>query len=202
MSEIEDGLVYLADMHGRNLYASPALYELTGRGQGSADGTGWHEIVHPDDIGYVRAFFADVCARKQSFAGWWRYQRRDGTYVWALVGGMPFVSEITGAPIGYLGSISPLARSDAFARAGGVMGPERGCESSAGANLPKVERIADLTLMASALARENGETDIARALEGALLKIGFRIAGLMRRSVEDARPVPDLREPLVDAKLA
>lgn len=194
MSETEDGIVYLSDMNGQNLYASPALYDLTGQAPGSIAGSGWHAMIHPDDLDYVRTFFADVQQRRQSFAGWWRYRTSDGSFIWTLVGGMPFISEITGVPIGYLGQIKPLERPDAFVRAGGVMGPELGCQTTPQDNLPPVERIADLTLMASAMARENGETDIARALDAALLKIGFRIAALMKRSGSDeARPKPEGR---------
>ena len=178
MSSLDDGLFFIVDIDGRHLFTSAALHAFFGRPPRGTDETSWPELIHPEDLGYVRSFCADAFRRRCSFAAWWRILRHDGVFVWAMIEGAPMGSQLSEAPMAYVATIDPLRHPDAFSRAGGVIGPERPLDKGPQGPLSRVERLADLTLMASAMARDMGEAEIAAALDEPLRKIGFRLARL------------------------
>lgn len=181
MRGLGDGLFFIVDVDGKHLFTSAALHAFCGRPPRSDYETNWPELIHRDDVDYVRAFCADAFRKRCSFAAWWRILRHDGVFVWAMIGGAPMSCQLSDAPMAYMATIDPLRHPDAFPRAGGVIGPERPLDKEPRGPLSRVERLADMTLMASALARDMGEAEIAGALDEPLRKIGFRLAGLTER---------------------
>ena len=134
-------------------------------------------------------FSSDAFRSRRSFAAWWRILRHDGAYVWAMIGGVPMSCQLSDAPMAYMATVDPLAHPDAFSRAGGIVGPDQPLEAEAQSPLSRLARLADTTLLASALARDMGEGDIAAALEEPLRKIGFRLAGMSEPPSSPTAPV-------------
>ena len=183
----DSGLFVIFDVDGRHILASPAVHEFTGQPDCSIVGATWLKLTHPDDLDHARDFCRRAFRERRSFAGWWRVRRHDGVFVWAMVGGTPMSSQLSEAAMAYMVAIDPLSQPDAFARAGGVIGPERPSEADPQSRLSRLERLADVALMASALARETGEAAIAAAFDAPLEQIGFRLARLMELPPPPAR---------------
>jgi PAS domain S-box-containing protein len=188
-SDRDGGLFIVFDIEGRHLFASPALHAFTGEKAGSIVAASWLQLTHPDDLDYARSFCQTAFRERCSFAGWWRIRRRDGAFVWVMASGMPMASPISDAPTAFTVALDPLAQLDAFPRAGGVLGPERLGEAEPRSRLARIERLADIALMASALARETGEQDIAAAFDAPLERIGFRLAGLTEAPASTAASI-------------
>ena len=172
------GLFVIFDVDGRHILTSPALHDFTGQPAASIVGSTWLKLTHPDDLEHARDFWRRAFGDRRSFAGWWRVRRHDGVFVWAMFGGTPMSSQVSDAAMAYMVAIDPLSQLDAFPRAGGVIGPERLLEGDPQSRLSRIERLADMALMASALAREAGEAAIAEAFDAPLEQIGFRLARL------------------------
>ena len=191
------GLFVIFDVEGRHILSSAALHAFTGQAADSIVGATWLQLTHPDDLDYARDFCRRAFGEQCSFAGWWRIRRHDGVFVWAMIGGAALASQLSDAPMAYMIAIDPLSQTDAFPRAGGVIGPERlseGAESEPQSRLARVERLADMALMASALARETGETAIAHAFDVPLEQIGFQLAQLTEPSPPPARDTVTMSE--------
>ena len=183
MSVMGGGLFFVYDIEGKLLLKSPALRTFVGAPLDEIDETSWPSLVHPDDRDYARAFFSAAASSLRSFAGWWRLRRHDGVHVWTMITGAPMSSQLSGDPVGYMGTVDPLTHVDAFPRAGGLVAPETALDTDAPPTLvSRLERVADLTLLAAALAREIDDRGINEALDAALMKIGFSLAALTEPS--------------------
>ncbi len=179
MSGTGGRLFFVYDIEGKLLLESPALRAFLGVQLDQIDETSWPSLVHPDDRDYARTFFTAASRTLRSFAGWWRLRRHDGVYVWAMITGAPMNSQLSSDPVGYMGTVDPLRQADAFQRAGGVCAPDGALDTEAPqTSLSRMERLADLTLLAAALAREIEDGGIVEALDAALMKIGFSLARL------------------------
>ncbi len=93
MGESIDYGVWICDRDGRNTYASDAFLRLTGLTQESYSGTGWGEVLHPDDREATLAAWAR-CVRE---GGEWDVEHRvlgvDGHYHSILARGVPVRDE-------------------------------------------------------------------------------------------------------------
>lgn len=76
--------------------------EFTGRTIEAELGTGWTEVVHPDDVGRCFEAYSGAFDRRESFQIEYRLRRHDGEYRWILDTGVPRFASGTFA--GYVGS--------------------------------------------------------------------------------------------------
>ena len=190
------GLFVIFDVDGRHVLTSSGVHEFTGQPSASIVGSTWLQLTHPDDLGHARDFCRKAFRERRSFAGWWRIRRHDGVFVWAMVGGTPMSSQVSDAAMAYMVAIDPLSQPDAFPRAGGIIGPELSSEADPPSRLSRLERLADVALMASALARETGEAAIADAFDAPLEQIGFRLARLTEQPPAATEGIRDHRRGL------
>ena len=65
-------------------FLSQRWYELTGQDASQADGTGWTQAIHPEDLDRVRASFVRSVEEEGVFDSEYRLRRANGEYVWVL----------------------------------------------------------------------------------------------------------------------
>jgi PAS domain S-box-containing protein len=76
--------------------------EFTGRTIEAELGSGWTEVVHPQDVGRCFETYSGAFDRRESFQMEYRLRRHDGEYRWILDTGVPRFA--SGAFVGYVGS--------------------------------------------------------------------------------------------------
>ena len=89
MAQYASNIVYLLDRNGKCLYMNQRWTDVTGQPGDEARGTGWHAVVHADDLA---AGFPDRSAGIALGTGYeheLRYRSADGTYRWYLATGTP-----------------------------------------------------------------------------------------------------------------
>lgn len=66
MAEASPALIWQVDAHGNNVYVNQRFVEIIGVVAEDLMHTGWHSIIHPDDVtGYVAAFEQALCDRSR-----------------------------------------------------------------------------------------------------------------------------------------
>ena len=89
MAQYASNIVYLLDPDGSCIYVNERWAEVTGRPVEEAIGTGWHAVVHPDDLAAgLRDRVAGIASGKR-YEHQVRYRSADGTYRWYLATGTP-----------------------------------------------------------------------------------------------------------------
>lgn len=101
---IENGsdIITIVDAQGAIRYASPSTARLLGHNMTDIGITGLFELVHPDDIGDVRAAFVEIVARpEEQVSTAFRLRHQDGRwrYVEAIASNMLDVAGIRGIVI-------------------------------------------------------------------------------------------------------
>jgi|GEM_PF-3207807 len=96
-------MIWMADTKQQSTFFNSSWLEFTGRGLGQDLGTGWTELVHPED--YVRCLdtYNTAFDRRAPFKIQYRLRCADGKYHWIYESGTPRYSS-TGEFIGYIGS--------------------------------------------------------------------------------------------------
>lgn len=89
MAQYASNIVYLLDRDGVCLYMNQRWTEVTGQPGYEALGTGWHAVVHPDDLGAGLSDRSAGIASGKRYEQEVRYRSADGTYRWYLATGTP-----------------------------------------------------------------------------------------------------------------
>ena len=104
MADTAPALLWVTAPDGSCTFLSRRWYEFTGQGEGEALGSGWLQIVHPDDRARAMTIFLGANGEQRPFALDYRLRRKDGSYRWAIAAGRPRFSD-DGAFLGYVGSV-------------------------------------------------------------------------------------------------
>jgi PAS domain S-box-containing protein len=75
-------MVWTADAQGASDYFNRRTYEYTGLGAKALLGSGWKQVVHPDDIERCIAAWSHAQAHAERFEFEYRLRRADGAYRW------------------------------------------------------------------------------------------------------------------------
>jgi len=89
MAQYASNIVYLLDPDGSCIYMNQRWTEVTGQPVDDALGSGWHAIVHPDDLAKGFPDRAAGIASGRPYGHQVRYRSADGTYRWYLATGTP-----------------------------------------------------------------------------------------------------------------
>jgi PAS domain S-box-containing protein len=104
MADSAPVMVWVSDPAGNCTYLNRPWYEFSGQPEASALGSGWLEILHPDDRARIRKAFLEAHARQTPFRLEYRLRRADGAWRWALDAAEPRLAD-DGRFLGYVGSV-------------------------------------------------------------------------------------------------
>ncbi|MDP9105373.1 MAG: ATP-binding protein, partial [Candidatus Eremiobacteraeota bacterium] len=82
-------IVFESDETGAALFVSDEYSEYSGLPPESARGSGWIDIVHPEDVSRTRRAWAGAIASSQPFSEQFRLRRADGSYRWFAARALP-----------------------------------------------------------------------------------------------------------------
>ena len=95
----------LAD--GYHDYFNQQWYDFTGVPQGSSDGTGWHDILHPEDLESARERWRQSLAAGEAYEIQYRVRHHSGQYRWVLGRALP-VRDEGGAIVRWMGTCTDI----------------------------------------------------------------------------------------------
>jgi PAS domain S-box-containing protein len=94
-------MVWTADVDGRLQYASPLVSEYGGLPPGGTTGSGWLQMLHPDDRAKAIAAWQEAVALHQRYERDVRLRRHDGAYRWHLVRAERVQLQMDATPVWY-----------------------------------------------------------------------------------------------------
>ena len=113
--------IYAIDVEGRLLYSNDRLVELTGFGHEQLAGTGWLDMIHPDERERVISESGPTAVHRR-LATEWRIVRPDGEMRWVRTRASPLYGR-NGEPAGFVGALEDVTqRARGRARARGARG--------------------------------------------------------------------------------
>jgi PAS domain S-box-containing protein len=77
-------ILYLCDAEDRRYYVNPQFYRFTGMPPGEAEGCGWQEAVHPDDLDALLASKNAAARRGEAWEAKFRLRSAGGDYHWFI----------------------------------------------------------------------------------------------------------------------
>ncbi len=89
MADTAPTMIWVTEPDGLCSYVSRRWCEFTGRIADAELGTGWLEVIHPDDREHSYAMFMDALQRQEGFAVEHRALRWDGAWRWLHASGRP-----------------------------------------------------------------------------------------------------------------
>jgi PAS domain S-box-containing protein len=96
-------ILWITDQRGAVRFVSSSWHDFTGQIEADALGTGWLNVVHPEDREAVRARYDDDLRQRREIIASYRLRRADGSYSWVLDRARARHSA-AGELIGYVGS--------------------------------------------------------------------------------------------------
>ena len=81
--------VWASTPDGQLNWFNQRVYEYSGLAADSLNGTGWKQMVHPDDIALAGARWAEALQSGETYQTEFRLRRSDGTYRWHLARALP-----------------------------------------------------------------------------------------------------------------
>lgn len=85
MSDASPLGIFVSDPHGGCVYTNPAYQAISGLTFGQTLDTNWSRVIHPRDRRRVFAEWRDAVSARARFRTELRFQRRDGSVVWARI---------------------------------------------------------------------------------------------------------------------
>jgi len=93
LSDAIPQLVWIGNAQGECEHVNQRWYELTGQTLEQAQGLGWKNVLHPDDIQpFIQEWFKSM-QTGEPYEQELRYRKRDGSYRWYLARGVPIKDE-------------------------------------------------------------------------------------------------------------
>ncbi len=106
-------MVWIADPEGNCTYLTRSWSDFTGQSGAEGLGSGWLDVIHPDDRERVRRMFVQASSHRETFSIDYRIRRADGVFRWAIDAGAPR-RDSSGNFLGYIGSVVDVSgRRDA-----------------------------------------------------------------------------------------
>ncbi|EDY19308.1 multi-sensor hybrid histidine kinase [Chthoniobacter flavus Ellin428] len=99
--------IFESDAGGLCLYVNPHWQKIAGLSLDEAIGTGWHQIMHPEDDARVRREWENAVVAGRQFNSEHRYRRPDGDVRWIHARSVVIRSE-TGEVIGHVGTVEDI----------------------------------------------------------------------------------------------
>lgn len=96
-----DALLWQSDLDGRQVWASRALVEITGRAPAELLGWGWTNVIHPDDRDRIRKCWIASLVEGRNFEEQCRFQTLHGTHYSGQLVAKPFLFD--GKVIAWIG---------------------------------------------------------------------------------------------------
>lgn len=84
-------MIWRTGLDGRCDYVNGTWLTFTGRAFDQDLGSGWEDVIHPDDLEPRRAIYLDHAARRESFELEYRLRRHDGVYRYVLERAVPYL---------------------------------------------------------------------------------------------------------------
>lgn len=170
-------MIWVTDAEGRTTYMCAEWYVVTGLRQPAALGSGWADVIHPDDRDLMVGTFRQACAARCEFALQYRLRRRDGTYVWVSDSAAPSWLPKRRGFLGFLGQITRVepqrpgliatAELETFAAAP---------SADAFAPVTALDALAEHVLVARALALGGAGEHLLPMIDGLLFAVGRDLA--------------------------
>jgi PAS domain S-box-containing protein len=82
-------IVWVTDPYGVTTYVNQRWVEYTGLSLAAALDYGWQNLLHPDDLPRVQAFWTEACQTASVYDIKYRLRCADGMFRWQLVRGRP-----------------------------------------------------------------------------------------------------------------
>ncbi|OJT27421.1 hypothetical protein BO221_05470 [Archangium sp. Cb G35] len=90
LAEALPQLIWGTRANGYTEYFNPSWFEYTGQTQELAQGDGWFQAVHPEDLGQTRTVWRRAVATGEPYSVEYRLRRAsDGAYRWFIARGLP-----------------------------------------------------------------------------------------------------------------
>jgi diguanylate cyclase (GGDEF)-like protein/PAS domain S-box-containing protein len=96
-------VIWVTDQNGAGIMFNRMWSEITGQSEAEALGSGWLNVVHPDDRERVAEEFRAASERAEPVRSEYRLRRADGGWRWVLDAGQPRFAP-DGSFVGYVGS--------------------------------------------------------------------------------------------------
>lgn len=113
LTETVPSMIYETDALGNNTFSSEQWQRFSGLTPEQIAGSGWRQIVHPDDLPSALQQRAESLRTASPYEHHRRFRCSDGTYRWMLVRNAP-VRDASGTVVRWVGSITDV---DALIRA-------------------------------------------------------------------------------------
>jgi PAS domain S-box-containing protein len=97
-------MIWLGNTRAECLWVNQRWLDFTGRTLAEEQGSGWADVIHPDDRATALRTYHDGFERRTPFQMECRLLRRDGVYRWILGHGVPRF-DASGDFTGYIGSL-------------------------------------------------------------------------------------------------
>ncbi len=97
-------MMWVTDPQGNCTYLNRQWYAFTGQTREEAEGLGWLDATHPDDMAEAGRIFLKANAAAVPFRLEYRLRCADGSYRWAIDAASPRFGH-DGAFLGYIGSV-------------------------------------------------------------------------------------------------
>uniref|UniRef100_UPI003F883446 PAS domain-containing protein n=1 Tax=Methylobacterium sp. NMS12 TaxID=3079766 RepID=UPI003F883446 len=171
-------MIFTTDAEGAVTYICQEWVAYAGQTRAEAYRDGWTTPVVETDRDVVRGILADAAQAKAEFSLRFRVRCADGTVRWLAAGGVPSFGPPGRSFLGYLGSMTELAPTEAteIAAYGGVSRFVPPPTHQATRPLEPLDTIADHLLIAHALMEQHEQTAGLRDLKLALFKVGRSLA--------------------------
>lgn len=179
-------MIWSTDPQGRCTYVSKKLSELTGRGERDGLGSGWLDIVHPDDRPVVQTVLAEACQAQEPFSFQYRMRIPGASYRWVISGAAPSFGPADQAFLGFLGSITEIDEGASFHHAFGQVGSfQHPQPRPSTTSQSEIDITTDHLLLARASAKQGRQQEIVAPIDLALELVARRITKL--RPIKDPR---------------
>ncbi|MCJ2075269.1 PAS domain-containing protein [Methylobacterium sp. E-041] len=171
-------MIFTTDAQGEVTYICPEWCSYTGQTREAAYRDSWTTPVLESDQGAVRAILLEAAQAQAEFSVRFRIQCADGSVRWLAAGGVPSFGPPGRSFLGYLGSMTEFAPTEAreIAAYGGI---ERfippPTHTATQAVLP-LDTIADHLLIVHSLMEQHDATSGLREVKAALFKVGRALA--------------------------
>lgn len=102
MADASPVVIWLADAQLNITYANRAWRRLTGLSLDETAGVSWVSVIHPDDVGRVKAVGREARAAQEPYRVEFRVRQPGGRHAWLLAMGEPRADE-RGEVVGFIG---------------------------------------------------------------------------------------------------
>jgi PAS domain S-box-containing protein len=89
LAEMLPHIVWIALPDGYNIYQNRRFYDFSGLTPEGARGSGWTQVLHPEDADRTGRAWAEACRSGEPYEIEYRFRGQDGRYRWFLTRAVP-----------------------------------------------------------------------------------------------------------------